>query len=85
MSKINFCEVFENIADKAEQCEQISKTIERISERISHGATKMEQQDEIYKSLKDIIINCLMIRKELVEVERAAQSSVRELNGYIEE
>ena len=82
MSKINLCEVFENIADKAEQCEQISKTIERIS----HGATKMEnEQDEIYKSLKDIIINCLMIRKELVEVERAVQSSVRELNGYIEE
>lgn len=80
MSKINFWEVFEKIADKAEQCEQISKTIERIS----HGATKKDQ-DEIYKSLKDIIINCLMIRKELVEVERAVQSSVRELNGYIEE
>ena len=45
MSKINFCEVFENIANKAEQCEQISKTIERIS----RGATKMEQ-DEIYNN-----------------------------------
>lgn len=79
MSKINFCEVFENIADKAEQCEQISKTIERIS----HGATKMEK-DEIYKSLKDIIINCIRIREKLVEVESAVISA-RELNGYIEE